>query len=51
MDNDVTRFMKTTTVSTDDRPGRDLGVHEVMELIDFFSEKVDHQQSLVSFMF
>ncbi len=38
---DVTRFMKSTTVDRDERPNRDLGVYEVMDLLDFFSEKID----------
>ncbi|WP_163537378.1 tyrosine-type recombinase/integrase [Gracilibacillus sp. YIM 98692] len=41
IENDVTRFMKATTVDRDERPNRDLGVYEVMDLLDFFSETVD----------
>ena len=41
IDKDVTRQMKQATVNNDERPNRDLGVNEVIELLDFFSEVVD----------
>ncbi|SDC60254.1 Site-specific recombinase XerD [Pelagirhabdus alkalitolerans] len=42
IDEDLTRYMKVSTVSKDERPNRDLTTREVLQLLDFFSEEIDH---------
>lgn len=42
IEKDIARFMKAATVNRDERPNRDLGLHEVKGILDYFSKEVDH---------